>query len=90
MEDVNADNLSGLLKLILDFGGRAQIGELAKSLHLTLDELYNVLSTAEGLGAVKLERGFVTLTRRGLELLRMSFGDLHHMVKLKAEELLQP
>ncbi len=77
-----------MLKLILDFGGRAQIAELAKSLHLTLDELYHVLSTAEGLGAVKVSGGSVALTRRGLELLRMSFGDLHHMVKLRAEELL--
>ncbi len=88
MENVDADSLLGLLKLILDFGGRVQIGELAKSLHLTLDELYHVLNTAENLGAVKMEGNLVALTRRGLELLRMNFGDLHHLVKLRAEELL--
>lgn len=74
------------MKLIADFGGSAPLGELAKALHLTLDEIYHVLETAECLGAVKVEGGRVVLTKRGLELLKMRFGDLYHMVKLKAEE----
>jgi hypothetical protein len=88
VENVDADSLLGLLKVVLDFGGRVHIGELAKSLHLTLDELYHVLNTAEGLGAVKVQNNQVALTRRGLEILKMRFGDVHHMVKLRAEELI--
>jgi hypothetical protein len=88
VENVDADSLLGFLKLLLDFGGRAHIGELAKSLHLTLDEFYHVLNAAEGLGAVKLQDNQVALTRRGLDILRMKFGDVHHMVKLRAEELI--
>ncbi|MEZ0249087.1 MAG: AAA-associated domain-containing protein [Thermoproteus sp.] len=87
MENVDVDSLLGLLKLVLDFGGRAPLSDLAKSLHLTLDELYHVLDAAANLGALKVQDGQVALTRRGLELLRMRFGDIHHMLKLRIEEL---
>lgn len=88
--EVDADRVLGLLKLLLDFGGRAHIGDLAKALHLTWDEVYHVLETAESLGAVKIGNNEVGITTRGLELLRMRFGDIHNIVRLKAEELGTP
>lgn len=87
MEEVDADSVLGLLKILVNYGGRANIGELARTWHLTLDELYHVLNTAENLGAVKIEKNTILITRRGLDILRMKFGDLHHLVKLKVDEL---
>ncbi len=59
--------IAGLLEIIIDFGGRADVYRLADELAFELDDLLPIVDAAQLLGFLKLEEGDVSITAEGRE-----------------------
>ena len=60
--------LLGLLKILLDEDGRIDLHKLYTEEHLSLDQMVNIIKTAELLGFVKVENGDLVLTEIGRKM----------------------
>jgi len=59
--------IAGLLEIIIDFGGRADVYRLADELAFELDDLLPIVDAAQLLGFLKVEEGDVSITTEGRE-----------------------
>jgi NitT/TauT family transport system ATP-binding protein len=59
--------IAGLLEIIIDFGGRADVYRLADELAFELDDLLPIVDAAQLLGFLKVEEGDVSITVEGRE-----------------------
>ncbi len=62
---VQVGGMSGLLEMIVESGGREDIPQLARRLHLGVDDLLPIIDAAVLLGFAKVEAGDITLTDVG-------------------------
>lgn len=62
--------ITGIINVIFDHGGRADIARIAINLQSDVDDLLPVIDVAEALGLVKVEDGDIALTELGKEFVR--------------------
>lgn len=62
--------ITGIVDVIHDHGGRADIARIAINLQSDVDDLLPVIDVAEALGLVKVENGDVSLTDLGKRFVR--------------------
>ncbi len=62
--------ITGIVSVIFDHGGRADIARIAINLQSDVDDLLPVIDVAEALGLVKVENGDIALTNLGKEFIK--------------------
>jgi NitT/TauT family transport system ATP-binding protein len=67
---ITPEMITGIVNVIFDHGGRADIARIAINLQSDVDELLPVIDVAEALGLVKVENGDIALTELGREFVR--------------------
>lgn len=79
--------LLGLLKILLDEDGRIDLHKLYTEEHLSLDQMVNIIKTAELLGFVKVENGDLVLTEIGRKMVEEDLQDRKEILRERLLEL---
>lgn len=67
---VTPEMITGIISVIFDHGGKADIARIAINLQSDVDDLLPVIDVAEALGLVRVENGDIALTELGMEFMR--------------------
>jgi len=77
----------GLLEVLDDFGGKADLAKIAEDMVLELDDILPASDSAEILGLAKVDSGDITLTDKGKNFLAAGIRRRQKIIQQKLLEL---
>jgi NitT/TauT family transport system ATP-binding protein len=82
---VRPGGIAGLLEILADLGGRADLHKIAHDLKLEVDDLLPIVNASEMLGFLVVERGDIEITEEGR---KVAAGNIQQRKQLFREALL--
>ena len=87
VETISYSRLLGLLRLLMDLGGRADIARISEETDIHADEILPLLTFSEMIGLISIENGDAELTEAGINFLRQGHAERAKYVRSKLMEL---
>jgi NitT/TauT family transport system ATP-binding protein len=87
VETISYSRLLGLLRLLMDLGGRADIARISEETDIHADEILPLLTFSEMMGLISIENGDAELTEAGINFLRQGHAERAKYVRSKLMEL---